>query len=138
MEFVPIIYSIIYISLLVTPLVITYKVRERFSGFAGFGISVCLSSIFMSGVVVALWLGNDWYLDIQIAELDRDGDGFYSDRETETWTSDEKRTMDRYIGDGGRNVFAAIIFPIFSIVYSIFAVSIYCLVSTLRLRYKSA
>ena len=133
-----ILYIIIYISLLAVPFGVAYKVRERFKGGAGFCIIVVLSTVLMSSTVIALWIGNDWYLETEVAKLDRNGDGFWSQNETESWTPDEQKTMDSYIGDGGRNVFAAIIFPIFSLAYSTVMASIYWLVATLRMRYKNA
>jgi hypothetical protein len=138
MKFMESLYIIIYISLLVVPFLAAYKVRGRFKGVAGFCIVVSLSSVIMSSSVIGLWLGNDWYLEAKVAELDRDGDGFWSDNETESWTQDEQKTMDSYIGDGGRNVFSVIIFPIFSFIYSIAVASIYWLVAIFRLRYKHA
>ena len=138
MDFMEILYIIIYISLLAFPFLAAYKVRKRFKGVAGFCIVVGLSTVSMSSTVVALWLGNDWHLETEVAKLDRNGDGFWSKNETESWTPDEQKTMDSYIGDGGRNVFAAIIFPIFSFAYSIIVASIYWLVAILRLRYKNA
>jgi hypothetical protein len=138
MEFIEIIYIIIYISLLAMPFWASYKLRERFKGVAGFCIVVGLSTVLMSSTFIALWLGNDWYLETEVAKLDLNGDGFWSQNETENWTPDEQKTMDSYIGDGGRNVFAAIIFPIFFFAYSTVMASIYWLVAILRLRYKSA
>jgi hypothetical protein len=138
MEFVQALYIAIYISLLTVPFFIAYKFRKRIRSFTGICLVVGLSSTLMSSVVIMLWLGNDWYLDVKIAQLDRNGDGFWSDSETKTWSPDEQKLMDSYIGDGGRNVFAAIIFPFLSVAYSILVALLFWSVATLRLRYKNA
>jgi hypothetical protein len=79
-------------------------------------------------------MANDYYLELEIAKLDRDGDGFWSDDEQLTWTGEDRANLERHIGDGGRNVFSAIIFPIFSACYSLIIVSTWWLVVYLKRR----
>lgn len=128
----------VYIVLSCVPFVVAYTVRKRLIGFVGFGLVVVLSSFFMSSVVIAQWLGHDLYLETKITPLDRNGDGSWSDYEIATWSEEDHKNMDSYIGDGGRNVFAAIIFPMFSLAYSFIFASIYWFVIYIRSRRLNA
>lgn len=138
MEPVQILYSVIYLLLLVVPFGIAYWIRKRTTSVFGFFLIVGVSSVLMSSVVITQWLGYDLYLEHKVEMLDRNGDGFWSAEETSTWTASEQRYMDSHIGDGGRNVFAAIIFPIFSLVYSFLASLLYLLIAWLLSRRKNA
>ncbi len=112
-------------ALLSVPVVICVGIRKRFQGVKGFALAVAISAALMSGVVIVQWLGYDWYLEQQIAPLDRNGDGVWTPDEEATWTSEDKRNMEAYFGDGGRNVFAAILFPAFSTAYSLMVAGMY-------------
>jgi uncharacterized membrane protein len=104
--------------LLLIPVATAAVVRKRFSGVAAFVAITVISSVLMSGLVVAQWWAENNYLEQQIASLDRDGDGFWSPDEKATWTAQDLRHMAAYIGDGGRNVFALLVAPALSTVYS--------------------
>ena len=129
---------LMYGMLLFVPLLASMLVRKRFRGFGGFLLSVVLSSFFMSSTVVAHWLAFDWYLAKKIEVLDRDGDGVWSSEEETTWTPEERRNLEAHIGDGGRNVFAAIIYPVFSVAYSVVAVGACWGFVAIRQRKKNA
>lgn len=116
-----------FLALLFVPVIVCSGIRKRIRGFKGFALSFAISAALMSGAVVVQWVGYDWYLEQQIAPLDRNGDGFWTLDEEATWTKEDRRNMDSYFGDGGRNVFAAIIFPAFSATYSLAVVTIYWL-----------
>lgn len=120
------------------PFFVAYKVRKRIKGASALFLSIFLSFILMILFVFIPWLGFDWYLDFQVAKLDRNSDGFFAYDEIETWTQDEQATWDRYIGDGGRNTFLFMLFPIFSVVYSTVVGLFYWLVATFWLRCKNA
>ena len=127
-----------YGLLLFVPVLTSMLVRKKFLRVGGFLLSVVLSSFLMSSTVVAHWLAFDWYLAKKIEVLDRDGDGFWSPEEEATWTTEERENLETHIGDGGRNVFSAIIFPVFSVVYSVVAAGVYWGVVTIRQRKKNA
>jgi hypothetical protein len=116
-----------FLALLSVPVVVCIWIRKRIRGFKGFALSFAISAALMSGAIIVQWIGYDWYLEQQIAPLDRNGDGFWTSDEESTWTKEDRRNMDSYFGDGGRNVFAAIIFPAFSATYSLAVVTIYWL-----------
>lgn len=138
MTTIQVIHIAVYIVLSFVPIAVAYKVRKRLTGVGGFGLVVVLSSVLMSGVVIAQWLGYDSYLDYRVSPLDRNGDGFWSDDEEATWSEEDHKNMDLYIGDGGRNVFAVIIFPMFSFAYSFIVSSIYWFVIYIRSRRLNA
>ncbi|GAA6136245.1 hypothetical protein NBRC116188_30360 [Oceaniserpentilla sp. 4NH20-0058] len=131
MEFIQALYIGLYAVLLVVPFCVAYYFRKRFTGILSLLSVIAISAILMSGIVIAQWLGYDWYLGYKIAPLDRDGDGIWSADEAATWPPEDHKNMDSYIGDGGRNVFAAIIFPLFSLVYSTAATLFYWLIAWL-------
>ncbi len=108
------------------PFLVIVTVRERFNGFIGFALCAVLSSVLMATPGVVIWLGIDYHFEQKVAPLDRDGDGFWSDDEEATWTKEEKKHLEqykRYIGDNGRNVFALVLFSIFSTCFSFLVVS---------------
>ena len=125
------IYIGIALLLLLVPLLLCYLLRKRSKGALFFIIIVGLSAFIMSGVVIAHWAGFNWVLESKIATLDRNGDGIFSQQETDTWTEEDHRNMDVYIADGGRNGFVFIMFPIVSLIYSLIIVSLYWLLSWL-------
>lgn len=127
-----------YVVLLLLPILLSVLVRKKFARLGGFLITIVLSSVLMSSTVIATWWFFDFRLEKKIAVLDRDGDGFWNPEEEASWTEDEKRNMEVYIADGGRNVFAAIIFPIFSVVYSFMVVGVYWVVCVVRKLRKNA
>jgi len=125
----------IYIGVLAAPLFICFAVRKRTKSKIGFTLAVLFSAGLMSAVVLADWVGYDYYLEREIAPLDRDGNGFWTPDEEATWTIQDYKTLEAYIGDGGRNMFAAIIFPMFSVLYSVIVVSLFWLIAgTMRRR----
>lgn len=121
MEVSQFVYLVVFTALLAVPVFTCTLVRKRFRGLSGIALVVIVSSVVMSSVVIIQQLSYDWYLEQQIAPLDRNGDGFWTDVEQSTWTDQDYKNMEAHIGDGGRNVFSAIVFPIFSIVYSLSA-----------------
>jgi hypothetical protein len=129
-----IIQTVVLLSLLSVPVFISFIIRKRFNGVKGFVLAFVISAGLMSGTVVFQWLSYDWYLEQQIAPLDRNGDGVWTPDEEAAWTKEDRRNMDAYFGDGGRNVFAAIIFPLFSAAYSFAIVAIYWLVTAVKHR----
>lgn len=134
MTFGQLVQIAILIALLSVPVVVCFGIRKRFRGVKGFALAFVISATLMSAAVIVRWLGYDWYLEQQIAPLDRNGDGVWTPDEEATWTQEDKRNMDAYFGDGGRNVFAAIIFPAFSAAYSLAVVTIYWLFMALKQR----
>jgi len=138
MEPIQILYSAIYFLLLGVPFIVAYWIRKRAVSIRSFSLAVFVSAAVMSGVVIAQWLAYDLYLDYKVAALDRNGDGFWSGKETGTWSVSDQKYMDAYIADGGRNVFAAIIFPILSLIYAILASSLYFFIVWLVYRRKNA
>ena len=84
-----------------------------------------MSWVVMSLTVVTLWLTYDLYLAYKLDLLDINGDGTWSNKEMESWTEEDHNNLKRYYGDGGRNVFAVFIFPIFALVYSFLVTAIY-------------
>lgn len=129
---------IFYGVLLFVPVVTSALVQKKYARIAGFLLAAVLSSVLMSSAVITTWLVSEWRLEQRIAVLDRDGDGFFSPDEETTWTEEERHSMDVHIGDGGRNVFAAIIFPVFSAAYSFIVVGVYWVVSMFKQRRKNA
>lgn len=119
---------IFYVALFCIPFLATFFIRKRFDGIVGFALCTVLSFLLMATPVITIWLANDYFLEQKIALLDRNGDGSWSDDEELTWTEENRANLKRLIGDGGRNVFSAIIFPIFSACYSFIITSMWWLV----------
>jgi len=134
-EVVKIAYIVVVaIAVLSFPVISCVLVRKHIKRSFGYILCVLLSATAMSGVVLTHWLAYDWHLEKQIASLDRDGDGSFSDEERLTWSEKERKNMEAYVGDGARNVFSAIIFPLFSFVYSLTVVSIYAFIVAFKNR----
>ena len=55
-----------------------------------------------------------------IDRMDRNHDGIFSIEEEASWSVEERKAMDHYIGDGGRNIAGVIIIPGVGLIYSIF------------------
>ncbi len=134
MSLFQIVSIILFIILLFIPIATFYKLRNRFNGFTLFTFSIALSFIIMSGLVIIRWYCYDLYLEYQISFLDRDGDGIWSNIEQASWSQEERKYHDKYFADGGRNVFAIFMFPIFSFVYSILTISIYSIILRIKKR----
>ena len=124
----------ILVALLAVPVVVCFVIRKRFQGVQGFALAVVISAALLSGAVIVQWLSYGWYLEQQIAPLDRNGDGVWTPEEEATWTEEDKRNMDTFIGDGGRNVFAAIVFPVLSAAYSLTVVTVYWIFMAVKRR----
>jgi len=134
MEFTQIFQFLVLLVLLLVP-IFTYRLfRKYFRGLSGFVLTVVVSALIMSFVVIVRWLGYDWYLEQQIAPLDRNSDGFWTLDEEATWTEQDFKNMSIYIGDGGGNVFAIFIYPAFSLLYSTLIVSLYWLVNLIQFK----
>lgn len=129
MEIKPILYLLIWIYLFSAPVFICSLVRKRAIGFKAWLASFIVSWGSMVITVCVLWLGYDLYLSYKTALLDIDGNGMWSNQEMESWTKDDHNTLNRHIGDGGRNVFALFIFPIFSFAYSLMITVVYWLIA---------
>ena len=119
---------IFYGVLFFLPFFATFFIRRRFDGIVGFALCTALSFLLMVTPVITMWLANDYFLEQKIVQLDRNGDGFWSGDEKLTWSEEDKANLEHHIGDGGRNVFSAIIFPVFSACYSFIVVSTWWLV----------
>ena len=114
-----------YGLLSLVPLLVSALVRKRFLRAGGFFLSVLLSSSLMTSAVVVSWLVHDRNLALRIETLDRNGDGVWSRTEEATWTPQERKDLESHINDGGRNVFAAVIFPVLSVLYSLLSAGLY-------------
>lgn len=136
MDINQIIQIITFLVLLMMPLICCVFVGKRFQGFSGLAISVVAAALIMSSLVLIQWLSYDWYLEQQITPLDRNGDGFWTNDERATWTDQDRKNMEVYFGDGGRNVFALMIFSVFSIVYSLLIGAGYWLIVAIRSRHS--
>ncbi len=136
------IYAVLFIAGFIAfsyvPFFASHKLRKRFPGLVGFVLAVVISTSIMSGVVITQVLGYKLYLEHKVALLDRNGDGFWTPDETVTWTEEDRKTMDAFIGDGGRNAFAVIMFPAFSLLYSLSIASGYWLFSAAKPGRKKA
>ena len=120
------IYSILLFGLtLYIPIYVFMKIRNNFNGLALFTFSIFLSVILMSTIMILRWWFYDLYLDYQISFLDLDHNGIWTPEETATWSTKEKGIYHAYFADGGRNVFAIFMFPIFSVFYSLISITIY-------------
>lgn len=64
-----------YLPLLVIPVLLAFVIRKRIQGVGAFILIVGISSLLMSSVVIINVVIYNWYLEEQIAPLDRDGDG---------------------------------------------------------------
>lgn len=115
----------LFIIALLVPIFVFYKLRTNFTGFTLYTYSIFISFFIMSSIAILRWYGYDLYIDYQISFLDYDGDGVWSSLEQSTWSDEENKYRDIYFNDGGRNVFALVIFPIFSLFYSIIIISLY-------------
>jgi hypothetical protein len=124
----------IFVALLSVPIFICLAIRRRFQGIKGFILAVVISTVLMSIVVIIQWLGYDWLLEQKITPLDRNGDGLWAPDEEATWTKEDRRNIDFYFGDGGRNVFAVFVFPALSAVYSLAIATFYWLVMAFKKR----
>ena len=129
MEFKLIINFLIWICIFSAPVFICFLIRKRSIRFRAWLTSFVISWGIMAVTVFALWLGYDLYLSYKMGLLDIDGDGIWSNQEMESWTEEDHNIMKRYYGDGGRNVFAVFIFPIFSLAYSLLVTVVYWLVA---------
>lgn len=114
-----------YIPHLLIPIFVSFVIRKRLQGVKGFFLVVAISSVIMSTITIAQVVIYNWNLEQKIAPLDRNGDGFWTPDEEATWTEQDHKNMRAYIGDGGRNVFAVFVFPIFSLLYSFLVVTVY-------------
>jgi len=132
MSLFQIISIIVFVILLFVPIYIFHKLRYKYNGVTLFTFSIFLSVIIMSSVVILRWYSYDLYLDYQVSFLDRDGDGIWSNIEQATWSNKEKEYHHLYFSDGGRNVFAIFMFPIFSLMYSILSTTIYWIILKIK------
>ncbi len=106
-------------------MLVAFVIRKRTGGIRAFFLVVGISAFVMSSAVIAQVAIYNGYLEEQIAALDRDGDGIWSSDEKTTWTEQDHKNMNAYIGDGGQNVFALMIFPVLSVIYSLVATSVF-------------
>jgi hypothetical protein len=114
-----------YIPHLLIPILASIFVRKRARGIKGFMLVIAISSVLMSSIAIAQVVIYNWTLEQKIAPLDRNGDGFWTPDEEATWSERDQKNLSGYMGDGGRNVFAAFVFPIFSILYSFVVTTVY-------------
>ena len=129
---------IMYGVLLLVPVALSLFIRKKNQGIVGYFCTVILSTALMSGTVIGFWLWSDWSLENKVKVLDRNGDGVWSPQEEATWSSEEKEILQAHMGDGGQSVFAAIVFPIFSIIYSLVLVGSYWAIANISNRRKNA
>lgn len=130
----PLLQFVFVIGLLSVPVMVCVAVRKRFRGIKGFAAAVIASAALMSGAVIVQWWCYDWYLERQIAPLDRNGDGLWTPDEEVTWTKEDRRLLSTYHGDGGRNVFAVFVWPALSVAYSIAVAAMYWLALAVKRR----
>lgn len=109
------------------PFLVSYIIRKRYKNIFACVVAVLLSTFLMSGVSLSALMLDKMALEQEIAPLDRDGDGMYSPQEEANWTDRERKSMQRFIGDGGRNVFAVFFLPVFSFVCASIFICIYWL-----------
>ena len=105
--------------ILAVPFLVSKFSRKKFKRLKYLLFVVTISSFLMSGAVAARTVHLKWQLEQQTRPMDRNGDGVLSPDEEATWTPEEKRASLRRFSDSGRIVFAAIIFPAFSVIYSL-------------------
>ncbi|WP_438463450.1 hypothetical protein [Marinomonas sp. PE14-40] len=125
-------YVFAYTVLFCVPFVVAYKVRKKSIGVFGFAKGVVFSTLIMSVIGIALWFGYSIYLEILISPLDRNGDGLWTPEEETTWTEQDRKNMDTFFGDGGRNIFAVFIFPILSLLFSFSIMTLYWLMHFIK------
>ncbi|MFC3532131.1 hypothetical protein ACFOLG_08015 [Vogesella facilis] len=82
-------------------------------------LAALLSFFVISTISIGLLALDNWSTQQQVDRMDRDHDGFFSPDEQASWSAKERKVMDHYIGDGGRNVFGGIIVPVAGLIYSV-------------------
>lgn len=106
-----------YVLFLVVPFVFLYLKGFSRKPFHVL-VKVVLSVVAMY-LAIVVPLGNlNHQLDSIVRSLDRDGDGLISQAEMATWTEQEKRANEMWVGDGARNVFGYLVAPIFATAYT--------------------
>ena len=105
-----------YIGFLITPFVFLFisGVSRRFVAVL---IKYALSIIVMYLFIVVPLYNLNYQLDHIVESLDRNQDGWVTPDEKATWTSEEIRARDKWVGDGARNVFGYFVSPIFASIY---------------------
>ena len=100
------------------PLVLVARVRTPESRLVRAGILLFASSALMSLTVIGCWYALDLALLDLLRELDRNGDGLWSDAERATWSALERERYALVVDDGARNLFALYVYPVFSLTWS--------------------
>jgi hypothetical protein len=132
------IYSIaLFICTLLIPFYTFNKLHDKFNGMSLFTFSIFISVISMSIIIILRWYFYDFYLEYHLSILDYNHDGIYTPEETSNWNDTDKKIYTTYIADGGRNVFAFIMFPIFAFLYSIISISIYSIILRFKQKHNS-
>lgn len=103
---------------LAIPFVLVFKVRAPESRLVRAGVLLFASAAAMSLTVVCCWYALDFALLDLLRELDRNGDGVWSDAERATWSAREHARFALVVDDGARNLFALYVYPVFSLTYS--------------------
>lgn len=103
---------------LAIPFILAIKVRVPESPLPRAGVLVFGSAAAMSLAVIAVWYALDLVLIEFLQDLDRDGDGVWSEAEEATWSARERAHYELAIDDGARNLFALYVYPVFSLTYS--------------------
>lgn len=136
MEYKNILAITAYIIVLLIPILVCYLIRKTSISFHAWLKAFLFSWVVMVTSILMLWLGYDWYLEYRLDLLDLDGDGFHSNEEISLWTQQELKIEKEFYSDGGRNVFAVFIFPIFAFIYSIVITCMYWIITYLKFRHS--
>ena len=125
-------YTISIFTVLVIPFFAHFKQRKLKNKLVNSMVNMAISFFCMSIIVVAAWYILDLALDSHLNALDRDGDTIFSKQEQSTWSKRDWQFYDFAIGDGGRNVFAVFVFPVFAACYSFIIIAVLGLIAKIR------
>lgn len=103
---------------LAIPFLLAIRVRVPESPLPRAGILLFVSAAAMSLMVFGFWYALDLALAEFLQDLDRNGDGVWSDAEKATWSERERAQFEFAIDDGARNLFALYVYPVFSLTWS--------------------
>lgn len=116
-EFANQLYTGAYFVALFVPFIIRASGGFRKTSVIRTIFGVMLSAFIMATLVIAAWYSLDLALEQHLSTLDKDGDSVWTEEEQRSWSETDWRYYHLAIGDGGRNVFAVFVFPIFSVIY---------------------
>jgi hypothetical protein len=117
-EILSLVLAASYWLALAIPIILVIKVRTPRSPLPRAGILLFVSAAAMSLTVICCWYALDLALLDLLQDLDRNGDGVWSDAERATLSARERAQYELLVDDGARNLFALYVYPIFSLTYS--------------------